>query len=166
VATDYATLIWGLEPIKTPKSLFDPNDLECGLGEWLASNAVMKRSFRSVATIAGLIERNLPGLQKSGRQATFSSDILYDTLLKYDPDHLMMQITKGEAMRGLVDFSRIRQMLDRINGRIEHRDLPYLSPFSAPLFLEAGRVPVDGQAVERLISEHTEALIEEAGLDF
>ena len=166
VATDYATLIWGLEPIKTPKILFDPNDLECGLGEWLASNAVMKRSFRSVATIAGLIEQNLPGLQKSGRQATFSSDILYDTLLKYDPDHLMMQITKGEAMRGLVDFSRIRQMLDRINGRIEHRDLPYLSPFSAPLFLEAGRVPVDGQAVERLISEHTEALIEEAGLDF
>ena len=40
------------------------------------------------------------------------------------------------------------------------------SVLSAPLFLEAGRVPVDGQAVERLISEHTEALIEEAGLDF
>ena len=79
---------------------------------------------------------------------------------------MIRQITKGEAMRGLVDFSRIRQMLDRMNGRIEHRDLPYLSPFSAPLFLEAGRVPVDGQAVERLISEHTEALIEEAGLDF
>ena len=166
VATDYATLIWGLEPVKTPKSLFDPDDLERGLGEWLAGNAVMKRSFRAVATIAGLIERNLPGLKKSGRQATFSSDILYDTLLKYDPDHLMMQITKTEAMRGLVDFSRVRQMLDRINGRIEHRDLPYLSPFSAPLFLEAGRVPVDGQAVERLISEHTEALIKEAGLDF
>ncbi|XXK30811.1 ligase-associated DNA damage response DEXH box helicase [Rhodobacteraceae bacterium nBUS_24] len=166
VATDYATLIWGLEPIKTPKSLFDPDDLEQGLGDWLAGNAVMKRSFRAVATISGLIERNLPGLQKSGRQATFSSDILYDTLLKYDPDHLMMQITKSEAMRGLVDFSRIRQMLDRIEGRIDHRALPHLSPFSAPLFLEAGRVPVEGQAVERLISEHTEALIKEAGLDF
>ncbi|MBT6531880.1 MAG: ligase-associated DNA damage response DEXH box helicase [Marinovum sp.] len=166
VATDYATLIWGLEPIKTPKSLFDPDDLEQGLGDWLAGNAVMKRSFRAVATISGLIERNLPGLQKSGRQATFSSDILYDTLLKYDPDHLMMQITKSEAMSGLVDFSRIRQMLDRIEGRIDHRALPHLSPFSAPLFLEAGRVPVEGQAVERLISEHTEALIKEAGLDF
>lgn len=166
VATDYATLIWGLEPIKTPKSLFDPDDLEQGLGDWLAGNAVMKRSFRAVATISGLIERNLPGLQKSGRQATFSSDILYDTLLKYDPDHLMMQITKSEAMSGMVDFSRIRQMLDRIEGRIDHRALPHLSPFSAPLFLEAGRVPVEGQAVERLISEHTEALIKEAGLDF
>ena len=166
VATDYATLIWGLNPVKDPKALFDPDELEQGLGDWLAGNAVMKRSFRAVATIAGLIERNLPGLQKSGRQATFSSDILYDTLLKYDPDHLLMQITKLEAMQGLVDFSRIRQMLERIDGRIDHRELPYLSPFSAPLFLEAGRVPVEGQAFEQLISEHTEALIKEAGLDF
>ena len=72
----------------------------------------MKRTFRGAATISGLIERNMPGKRKSGRQATFSSDILYDTLLKYDPDHLLMQITRQEAMRGLVDFARIEDLLD------------------------------------------------------
>ncbi len=86
LATDYATLIWGLDPIRDPAPLFDLEALRDGLNTWLAGNAVMKRTFRASATIAGLIERNSPSARKSGRQATFSSDILYDTLYKYDPD--------------------------------------------------------------------------------
>jgi ATP-dependent Lhr-like helicase len=166
VATDYATLIWGLEPVTHPDALLFADKLEEGFETWLSGNAVMKRSFRSVATIAGLIERNLPGLRKSGRQATFSSDILYDTLSKYDPDHILMQITKTEALSGLVDFSRIRGMLDRVDGRLDHRTLPHVSPFAAPLFLEVGKVPVEGQAVERMLANEAEALMNEAGLKF
>jgi ATP-dependent Lhr-like helicase len=64
----------------------------------------MKRSFRGCAVIAGLIERNMPGQRKSGRQATFSSDILYDTLLKYDPDHVLMQITPRRGSQGFGGF--------------------------------------------------------------
>ena len=165
VATDYATLIWGLEEVMDPKSLFALTDLESGLEEWFAENALMKRSFRTVATISGLIERNMPGQRKSGRQATFSSDIIYDTLRKFEPDHLMMRITRDEAMSGLVDFSRIRQMLLQIGDRIEHRRLGRLSPLSAPLFLEAGRVPVEGQALERMVAEEAALLMREAGLE-
>lgn len=165
VATDYATLIWGLEKVHDPKPLFLLEDLENGLEEWFAENALMKRSFRAVATISGLIERNMPGKRKSGRQATFSSDIIYDTLRKFEPDHLMMRITRSEAMSGLVDFSRIRQMLLQIGGSIEHRRLKRLSPLSAPLFLEAGRVPVEGQAVERMVAEEAALLMREAGLE-
>ena len=164
VSTDYATLIWGLDPVHDPATLLDPQKLEDGFENWLAGNAVMKRSFRAVATIAGLIERNLPGQRKSGRQATFSSDILYDTLLKYDPDHLLMRIAQIEAMRGLVDFGRIRNMLDRVEGNIVHKALSHLSPFSAPLFLEAGRIPVKGQAIERLVANEAAQLMAEAGL--
>ena len=164
VATDYATLIWGLEEVRDPKSLFSLEDLENGLEEWFAENALMKRSFRAVASISGLIERNMPGQRKSGRQATFSSDIIYDTLRKFEPDHLIMRITRSEAMSGLVDFSRVQQMLSRIGGRIEHRQLKALSPLSAPLFLEAGRVPVEGQAIERIVAEEAILLMREAGL--
>ena len=164
VATDYATLIWGLDPIHDPKSLFKIDNFEQGLENWLSENALMKRSFKVVATISGLIDRNMPGKRKSSRQVTFSSDIIYDTLRKYDPDHLMMRVTKKEAMTGLVDFQRIRQMLLKINDNIEHQKLNRLSPLSAPLFLEAGRVPVDGHAVDRLISQEAEALMIEAGL--
>ncbi len=164
VSTDYATLIWGLEALKDPAPLFDPATLHAGLETWLAGNAVMKRTFRASATIAGLIERNTPSARKSGRQATFSSDILYDTLMRYDPDHLMLQITREEALRGLVDFGRIEEMLTRIGGRIDHRRLSRVTPLAAPLFLEMGRVPVQGVAEERLLAEEAARLMETSGL--
>lgn len=164
VATDYAVLIWGLDAVIDPAPLFDLAALEAGLDGWLAGNAVMKRTFRASATIAGLIERNLGGQRKTGRQATMSSDILYDTLLKYDPDHLLMRITREEAMRGLVDFARIREMAERVGDRIDLMRLDRVTPLAAPLFLEPGRVPVRGQADERLLEEEITRLMETSGL--
>ncbi|MEL7099730.1 MAG: ligase-associated DNA damage response DEXH box helicase [Pseudomonadota bacterium] len=165
LATDYATLIWGLQPIRDPGPLFDIDALRDGLDQWLAGNAVMKRTFRASATIAGLIERNLPSSRKTGRQATFSSDILYDTLQKYDPGHLMLDITREEAMRGLVDFGRIEEMAARVGDRIDLIQHNRVTPLSAPLFLEVGRVPVKGLAEEKLLAEEAERLMATAGLD-
>ncbi|MWD27689.1 ligase-associated DNA damage response DEXH box helicase [Aquicoccus sp. SCR17] len=164
VATDYATLIWGLEALPDPEPLFSLDTLEAGLDRWLAGNALMKRTFRASATIAGLIERNIQGARKTGRQATFSSDILYDTLQKYDPDHLLMRITRAEAMRGLVDFDRIREMCARVQGRIDHVSAPHVTPLAAPLFLEMGRVPIEGAGRQRLVEEEAQALMQAAGL--
>ncbi len=164
VATDYALLIWSLEPVRDPAPLLDPDGLREGFEDWLAGNAVMKRSFRAVATVAGLLQRNLPGGRKSGRQATFSSDILYDTLRKYDPDHLLLRITRAESMRGLADFGRVEEML-RTRARIVHVLPPHVTPFAAPLMLEAGRVPIRGAGSDRLIEEEAAAMMREAGLD-
>ncbi len=164
VATDYATLIWGLEPVTDAAPLLAPDALRAGLDSWLMSNAVMKRTFRASATIAGLIQRNTPGARKNGRQATMSSDILYDTLVKYDPEHLLLDITRQEAMRGLVDFGRIEEMLARVAGRVTLRRVARVSPLAAPLFLEAGRMPVEGAAQERLLAEESARLLVAAGL--
>ena len=164
VATDYALLVWGLDPVRDPGPLFDLAGLRAALSGWLSANTVMKRTFRNVAIIAGLIERNHPGMRKSGRQATFSTDILYDTLLRHDPDHLLMQVTREEAMRGLVDFSRIEAMLTRVGGRIDHVGLPRISPLAAPMTLEIGTVSVEGAGRERLLAETSARLMAEAGL--
>jgi ATP-dependent helicase Lhr and Lhr-like helicase len=164
VCTDYATLIWGLDVIKDPLPLFDLPAMRAGLEGWLAGNAVMKRTFRNTAIIAGLIERAHQGRRKSGRQATFSSDILYDTLLKYDPTHLMLQITREEADRGMVDFARIEDMFARIGTRIDCVRLDRVTPLAAPLFLEPGVIPVHGQGRERLLAEKAADLMKTAGL--
>jgi len=164
VSTDYATLIWGLDEVTDPKPLRDREEILAGRDGWLAGNALMKRTFRGVATIAGLIERNAPGKRKSGRQATFSSDILYDTLQKYDPDHLLMRITRDEAMRGMVDFSRIEEMLARVEDRIDLVTLDRVTPLAAPLLLEAGKIYVGDSAEERLLAEEEAALMKAAGL--
>ncbi|MEO1680258.1 MAG: ligase-associated DNA damage response DEXH box helicase [Pseudomonadota bacterium] len=166
VATDYATLVWGLEPLEDARPVFDAEILREGFERWLEGNAVMKRTFKASAIIAGLIERNIPraAAKRSGRQQTFSSDILYDTLVKYDPDHLLLQITREEALRGLVDFGRIEEMIGRVQGRVDHVVLDRVTPLAAPLFLEPGRIPISGEGRERLVADEAERLMEAAGL--
>jgi ATP-dependent Lhr-like helicase len=164
VATDYAVLIWSLDPVPDPAPLLDATGLRDAFETWLAGNAVMKRTFKAVATIAGLLDRTHGGQRKSGRQATMSSGILYDTLRKYDPGHVLLDITREEAMRGLVDFGRVEEMLTRTRGRIDHVVAARVTPLAAPLFLEPGRVPVDGAARDRVAAEFAARVMEEAGL--
>jgi hypothetical protein len=66
------------------------DDLEA----WLAESALMKRTFRNCAIIAGLIERRHPGKEKTGRQITMSSDLIYDVLYQHEPDHILIQATR------------------------------------------------------------------------
>ena len=165
VATDYATMIWGLEPVLDAGPLFDLNTLREGLESWLSGNAVMKRTFRNTAIIAGLIERSNQGRRKSGRQATFSSDILYDTLRRFDPGHLMLEVTREEALRGLVDFSRIEELLTRIGPRIDLLRLRSVTPLAAPMFLEQGKIPVQGAGRDRLARDAASQLMRDAGLE-
>ncbi|MCB1343586.1 MAG: DNA ligase-associated DEXH box helicase, partial [Pseudooceanicola sp.] len=166
VSTDYAVLIWSIDKVPDPEALFDRRALTEGFESWLDDNAVMRRTFKGAATIAGLIDRVTVGPRKTGRQTLFSATILYDTLMRYDPDHLMIRITREEALRGLVDFGRIEEMLDRTGGRVEHVEAPHVTPFAAPLLLEVGKVHVaSGEADERLLAEEAKALMAEAGLD-
>ncbi|TQS73169.1 ligase-associated DNA damage response DEXH box helicase [Rhodobacteraceae bacterium] len=163
-ATDYALLIWSVDPVGDPEAILDPVGLRDGFAHWLGENAVMKRAFRTVAVIAGLIQRNLPGTRSSGKQATFSSDILYDTLRRHAPDHLMMRLTRQEATRGLVDFGRIEAMLADTNT-VHHVQAPHVTPLAAPLLLESGRVSIrggDGEA--RMLEAEAARLMAEAGL--
>ena len=161
VCNDYGLMIWGLEPVRDPAPLFDAQGLRDGLDTWMMDSLMMKKSFRQAATVAGLIERRLPGMEKTGRQATFSSDILYDTLIKYDPDHLILKATRQEAMTGMVNFDRIEEMLDRMRGRIRLVEAPHVTPLSAPLLMEVGKLPVKGAAEERLFEAEAEALMAE-----
>lgn len=165
VSTDYGVMIWGLEAVTDPAALLDPATLRDGFETWLADNALMKRSFRTVASVAGLIDRNISGQRRKLRQATMSSNLLYDTLRKHDPDHVVMRITRIEALRGLVDFGRIEQILAQFNGRIEHVKLDQISPLSAPLILEIGKVPVVGAGRARLVEDEARELMRNIGVE-
>ena len=90
-----------------------------------------------------------------------SSDILYDTLIKYDPDHLIMEATRREAMSGMVDFDRIEEMLTRVGGRVRLVRAQSVTPLSAPLLMEVSKMAVRGAAEERLLAEEADALMAE-----
>src|SRR3546814_20156116 len=64
VSNDYALACYGLDPIDDPASLFAPDILEHEFVEWVEGSSLLKRAFREVAVIGGLVERHHPGKRK------------------------------------------------------------------------------------------------------
>ena len=162
VATDYVIAVWSLKPAEDIATLFDQDMLGDDLEEWMAESSMLRRTFRKVAVIAGLIEARSPGQEKSGRQVTFNADLIYDVLRRHEPDHILLQATRADAAGGLTDIGRLAEMLKRVQGRIEHRRLEKISPLAVPVLLDIGREQVYGSGLDELLDEGAQALIEEA----
>jgi ATP-dependent Lhr-like helicase len=165
VCNDYAMAIWALKPMDGLDfdELFAEDMLGDDLEAWLQESFMMKRAFKGCAIIAGLIERRFPGeQQKTGRQITFSTDLIYDVLRKHEPDHLLLRCARADAATGLIDVARLGDMLARIRGRIRHAALDHLSPFSVPILLEIGKERSPGDAAELILAEAEEEMIAEA----
>lgn len=170
VATDYSIAVWGLGDLEfrfrqgrpTLDALFDEDMLGDDLEAWLDESYLLKRTFRNCALISGLIEKRHPGQEKSGRQVTVSSDLIYDVLREHEPDHILLQATRADAATGLLDVKRLGEMLSRIKGRIVHKALDQISPLAVPIMLEIGRVPIFGESGDAILAEAADDLIEEA----
>ncbi|MGK6318970.1 ligase-associated DNA damage response DEXH box helicase [Sphingomonas sp. DT-204] len=139
VANDYALACYGLEKIADPASLFSPDILEHEFVDWVQGSALLKRAFREVAVIGGLVERQHPGRRKTGKQVTFSTDLIYDVLRKYEPTHLLLQAAWQDARARLTDVGRLANLLDRAAGTMVHVDLDRVSPLAVPVLVLIGR---------------------------
>ncbi len=170
IANEYALAVWGLGDVGRAithgelalDALFDEDMLGDDLEAWLAESALMKRTFRACSIIAGLIERRFPGKEKSRRQMTISTDLVYDVLRKHQPDHILLRAARADAATGLLDIRRLGQMLSRIRGRIVHKALDHVSPLAVPVMLEIGREQVYGEASDALLAEAEAELVKEA----
>ncbi len=170
VCNDYGLAVWGLGEIPqlmasgklSLEALFSEDMLGDDLEAWLAESSLLKRTFRIAAVIAGLIERRHPGKEKSGRQVTMSTDLIYDVLRRHDPGHILLEAAWNDAATGLLDIARLGDFLRRIKGRIHHRELRRVSPLSVPILLEIGVEAVYGSAREDLLRGASDDLIAEA----
>ncbi|WP_082515560.1 ligase-associated DNA damage response DEXH box helicase [Sphingomonas sp. Leaf412] len=162
VANDYAIACYGLEPITDPASLFSADILENEFVEWVERSHLLKRAFREVAVIGGLVERQVPGKRKTGRQVTFSTDLIYDVLREYEPGHVLLQAAWADARARMTDVGRLGNLLDRAADTMVHVDLPRVSPLAVPVLVLIGREKVaTGSADDALLVE-AEALAREA----
>lgn len=162
VANDYAIATTSLRPVTDPHSLFSNDILEHEFVDWVERSHLLKRAFREVAIIGGLVERQHPGKRKTGKQVTFSTDLIYDVLRKYEPEHLLMKAAWHDARGRMTDVGRLAGLLDRAADTLLHVDLPRVSPLAVPVLVLIGRERVaTGMADDALLLE-AEALAEEA----
>jgi ATP-dependent Lhr-like helicase len=162
VASDYALATFSLKPVTDPRPLFSADILEHEFVDWVQESALLKRAFREVAVIGGLVERQHPGKRKTGRQVSFSTDLIYDVLRRYEPGHLLLEAAWADARARMTDVGRLGQLLDTADTRIEHVALERVSPLAVPVLVLIGRERIaTGSADEALLVE-AEALIAEA----
>ena len=154
VANDYGIACYGLEPITDPQSLFSPDILEREFTEWVERSFLLKNAFREVAVIGGLVERQHPGKRKTGRQVSFSTDLIYDVLRKYEPDHLLLRAAWDDARTRLTELGRLVRLVDRAAATMVHVELDRITPMAVPLMVIVGRESApEGTADEALLFE-------------
>ena len=158
VASDYALGIWSLEEVTDPASLFSSDILEEEFVDWVENSYLLKRAFREVAIISGLVERQHPGKRKSGRQVTFSTDLIYDVLRKYEPGHLLIEAAWHDARARLTDVGRLGDLLDRAEDIMLHVKLDRVSPMAVPLMVMIGRESVAQGSVDDALLVEAESL--------
>ncbi len=152
VANDYALAVWGLKPIDDPAAMLSPDILADEFVDWVQNSYLLRRAFREVAVISGLVERQHPGKRKTGRQVTFSTDLIYDVLLKHEPDHLLIEAAWADARARMTDVGRLAGVLDRAQTQLHHVELDRVSPLAVPVLVMVGRESTpQGQADEELL---------------
>ncbi len=157
VANDYSLAVWGLKPVEDPRPLLSPDILTDEFIDWVQDSHLLRRAFREVAVIGGLVERQHPGKRKSGRQVTFSTDLIYDVLRKYEPDHVLIEAAWADARARMTDIGRLGNLLDTAAERLEHVVLDRVSPLAVPVMVMIGResVPQGGADDELLLEAET-----------
>ncbi len=156
VATDYALAIWSIEKIDNINEFFSEELMMFDLFEWLEETPLMKKKFRDVAIISGLIERQIYGKIKTSRQVMFSTDLIYEVLKKHEPDHILLKAAKNDAMSGLISLERLGNFLKKIENNLTFKTLNSPSPMSIPLIFEISKETIESEKVKSFYFDELE----------
>ena len=163
VANDYALACYGLEPVRDPKALFSPDILEREFIDWVEQSYLLKTAFREVAVIGGLVERQHPGRKKTGRQVSFSTDLIYDVLRRYEPGHLLLRAAWDDARARMTELGRLVRLVDRASATMLHIETERITPMAVPLMVIVGREALPpGAEADASLLVHAEQLAQEA----
>jgi len=161
-ANDYCLAVWSLKPVADPLPLLSPAILQDEFVDWVQNSHLLRRAFREVAVIGGLVERQQPGKRKSGKQVTFSTDLIYDVLRKYEPDHVLLEAAWADARTRMTDIGRLAGLLDTAAQQLCHVELDRVSPLAVPVMTLIGRENVPAGAADDELLLEAESLAAEA----
>jgi ATP-dependent Lhr-like helicase len=153
--TDYGLSVASVEEIgeDAALALLSPDILGDDLEEWMMDAAMLRRSFRHVAVVAGLAEQQHTGRRVTSRQIAVSTNLIYDVLRRHEPDHVLLSVARRGAERELLDLKRLADMLERFSGQLIFKALECASPLSIPVLTDVRTEQVRGAGLEALLAQ-------------
>ncbi len=122
-----------------------------------------KRQFREIARVAGLVFQGFPGAQKSARQIQASSGLLFDVFQKYDPQNLLLEQARQEALKSQFDRPRLKQALENLQSCEILLSRPrHLTPMAFPLWMERMSSQISSESFEDRVEKMIQSLNKKA----
>ena len=153
--TDYGLSVASVNAVSQHQlqGLFQPDILGDELEDWMLQAPMLKRSFRQVAVVSGLTEQRYHASQKTMKQVTFSTDLIYDTLREHDPDHILLKVARADAERELLDLKRLANLLIRYVDNATLVNLAKPSPMAIPIVLDVRSEQIKGAGAQAVIEQ-------------
>ena len=140
------------------RDLLSPERLLEDLLECLNETELVRRQFREVARVAGLVFQGYPGAQKSARQVQASSSLFFEVFNRYDPENLLLTQSRKEVLDRQLEIQRLRSKLEEIQTQnLVVCETEHLTPFGFPLWSEGLRAQVTSEKwadrVKRMVAK-------------
>lgn len=139
--------------------LFESNNLEKDLTDALNMSELVKRRFRGICQIAGLMNQGFPGSNKTAGQLQISASLLYDVFCRHEPNNKLLLQARDEVLEDQLEISRLKAALKRGQGQEwihSHTDRP--GPLAFPLLVERLNNRMSNETVlERVMRMKAEA---------
>ena len=130
-------------------NLLDPSHLMDDLSAGFNASELVRRKFRDVATIAGLVFLGFPGATVKERHLLTSTNLLLQVFQDHDPDNLLLRQAQDEMLADQLEFGRLLQWLQGMSDReVVHCELEKPSPLAFPLFVDRLRERLSSETLE------------------
>ena len=130
-------------------NLFDPSHLMDDLGAGFNASELVKRKFRDVATISGLVFTGFPGAVVKERHLLTSTSLLLQVFQDHDPDNLLLRQAQDEMLADQLEFGRLLRWLQLLPEKEwVHVSLSKPSPLAFPLFVDRLRERLSSESLE------------------
>ncbi len=137
---DYGFLL-SLQPFQAMnvdelKGLFLRSGAEDALRTALAESNLVKWQFRGVAQTGLMVPRRVRGEERGARALQWSSEVIFEVLRNYEPDHPLLLEAYAEVTLRFLDLPRTLAFMESIaNLPWDFREISRVSPFSFGIYV-------------------------------
>lgn len=140
------------------KEIFRRQGAEEAMRKALADSSLVKWQFRGTSQTGLMVPRRVHGAERGTRAMQFSSEIIFDVLRRYEPDHPLLVEAYSEVTLRFLDLPRALDFMDRVTALPwDVRELKRISPFSFGIFVskikETMTLEDPETTIERLYNE-------------
>jgi ATP-dependent Lhr-like helicase len=142
------------------KKLLNPHQMEQDVFNSVNAMEMARRKFRDISVISGMVFQGYPGKIKKNRHLQSSSQLMFDVLTQYEPDHQLLKQSYEETIHDQLDQARLRRALIRIQkGTVLIRETERFTPFAFPLVvdnLRGGKISSEklSDRIQRMLDEN------------